>query len=569
MLRPKLFSMILNKNEDLNKQQLINDGIAGIIVAVIALPLSIALAIASGVSPEKGLITAIVAGFLISFLGGSRVQIGGPTGAFVVIVYGIVQKYGIEGLTIATLLSGVILIIMGLLRFGSVIKFIPYPITTGFTSGIAVVLCSTQIKDLFGLRMQEVPSEFIDKWGAYIAHFNTIHLYTLLTGLLALLIIVLWPKVNKKLPGSLIALIVTTVLCKLLNLPVETIGSRFGEISSAIALTNFSSVNFAMIKELIQPAISIAILAGIESLLSAVVADGMIGKKHNSNAELVAQGVANIGSALLGGIPATGAIARTAANVKNGGRTPVAGIVHSVFLLLIVLLFMPFAKHIPMTTLAAILIVVAYNMSEWRSFKSLLKSTKSDTAILLITFALTVLFDLVLAIEVGMIIAMFLFMKKMAESTRVDAVEPIFWDVSEGEDGADDKKSELLKEKLMVYEINGPLFFGAASTFLDVLGEINSSIDILIIRMRNVPIMDATAFNVLKRFASHCKKHQIRMMFSGVNEQPMKLMERNGFVEKIGADLFFERFEDALSTAQQMVTPPKTKSKKHAIAHTL
>ena len=382
MFKPKLLSLIQNNSSDLNKDQILKDVIAGIIVAVVALPLSVALAIASGVSPEKGLITAIIAGFIISLLGGSRVQIGGPTGAFVIIIYGIVQKYGIEGLTIATVIAGIILVFFGFLRFGSVIKFIPYPITTGFTGGIALVLCSTQINDFFGLNLKEVPSEFIEKWSIYFSNFSSVNLTTFAVGLASLLIIVFWPKINKTIPGSLVALIVVTTIVNLLDLPVETIGSRFGEISSTIPAPKLFSIDLPIIKELIRPAAIIAILAGIESLLSAVVADGMIGKKHNSNVELIAQGIANIASGLFGGIPATGAIARTAANIKNGGRTPIAGIIHSITLLLIMLIFMPFAKLIPMTTLAAILIVVSYNMSEWRAFKALLKSPKSDIAVL-------------------------------------------------------------------------------------------------------------------------------------------------------------------------------------------
>lgn len=554
MLRPKLFSMIINRNSDLNKTQITRDIIAGIIVAIIALPLSIALAIASGVSPEKGLITAIIAGFIISFFGGSRVQIGGPTGAFVIIVYGIVQKYGISGLTIATIMSGIILLVMGLMRFGSVIKFIPYPITTGFTSGIAIVLCSTQIKDFLGLKIEEVPSEFIDKWVCYFSNISSIKLETFIVGVVSLLIIILWPKVNKKIPGSLIALIVVTVVVKLFNIPVETIGSKFGEISSSIPAPKLIAIDLKAVKELIQPAITIAILAGIESLLSAVVADGMIGKKHNSNMELIAQGAANIASAIFGGIPATGAIARTAANVKNGGRTPIAGIVHSIFILLIMLIFMPLAKLIPMAALSAILIMVAYNMSEWRSFKSLFKSTKSDISILVITFSLTIIFDLVMAIEIGMVLAMFLFVKKMSESTEAYCINPYIKDMAE-EDDADSENStiNLFKEKLMVFEINGPLFFGAANTFLEVMNEINENTDILILKMGNVPIIDATAFNVLKRIDKHSRKHHIMVMFVDVKQQPMNLLEKMGFIEKIGKDRFFNNFDDALKTAHEIL----------------
>lgn len=556
MLRPKMFSMLINKNEDLNRNQVLQDSIAGIIVAVIALPLSVALAIASGVSPEKGLITAVIAGFLISFLGGSRVQIGGPTGAFVVIVYDIVQKHGIEGLTIATIMAGIILVLFGVFRFGSVIKFIPYPITTGFTSGIAVVLCSTQIKDFFGLKIEEVPSEFIEKWHSYITSFSTMNKLTLIVGLVSLMIIVLWPRVNKTIPGSLVALILVTLAVKVFELPVETIGSRFGEISSAIPAPRLFSVNFQTINALMKPAITIAILAGIESLLSAVVADGMIGKKHSSNMELVAQGVANIASGLFGGIPATGAIARTAANVKNGGRTPIAGMVHAVVIFLIMIIFMPYAKLIPMAILAAILMVVAYNMSEWRAFKALFKSTKSDISVLLITFFLTVVFDLVLAIEIGMILAMFLFIKKMSESTQASCVQPFLKDAADDESGYSENAGTQYSEfqnRLLVYEINGPLFFGAANTFLDILNEVSIHADILILRMRNVPIMDATAFNVLKRIDAHCRKHHIMLMFSGVQPKPYSLMVKTGFVSRLGEDRFCKDFNTALKIAHEIL----------------
>jgi SulP family sulfate permease len=554
MFMPKLFSMMKNKNDDFNKEQLSKDIIAGIIVAVIALPLSIALAIASGVSPEKGLITAIIAGFFISFLGGSRVQIGGPTGAFVVIVYGIVQKYGVEGLTVATLMAGVMLVVLGFLRFGSIIKFIPYTITTGFTSGIAIVLFSTQVKDFFGLSMSEVPSEFIPKWGAIVSDFHTIKPETLIIGIVSLLIIIFWPKINKKVPGTLVALIVVTAIVKLFNIPVETIGSRFGQISSSIPAPSLAGFNYGMIKDLIAPAFTIAILAGIESLMSAVVADGMIGKKHNSNVELIAQGVANIASCFFGGIPATGAIARTAANIKNGGRTPIAGIVHAITLLLFMLVLMPLAKLIPMATLAAILIMVSYNMSEWKSFKSLLKSSKSDISVLLITFTLTVVFDLVIAIEIGMVLAMFLFIKKMSDSTELNNVNSYLEDnLEEKENENSDEKNLKLKDKVLVFEINGPLFFGAASTFLDLINEINSNADILILRMKNVPIIDATALNVLNRVNSHCRKHHIMLLISEINEAPLELMKKNGFYYKLGDERFLDTFEQALELSNDII----------------
>lgn len=561
MLKPKLFSIIKHRKQELTKKQLLNDITAGTIVAIIALPLSVALAIASGVTPDKGLITAIIAGFLISFFGGSRVQIGGPTGAFVIIVYGIIAQHGIGGLTIATLMAGGIMIFFGLMKFGSIIKYVPFPTTTGFTSGIAVVLLSTQVKDFFGLSIENVPSEFIDKWKEYFTNFSTIDITTTLVGIVSLLIIVLWPKIDKRVPGSLIALVVVTAGVKLLNLPVETIGSRFGEISGSIKLIGFSELNisFAMIKDLIGPALTIAFLASIESLLSAVVADGMIGKKHNSNMELVAQGIANIASALFGGIPATGAIARTAANVKNGGRTPIAGIVHALVLLLIMVIFMPLAKLIPMAVLSAILIVVAYNMSEWRSFKSLLKSTKSDTAVLLVTFGMTVLFDLVIAIEIGMVIAMFLFVKRMSESTQVLNVNKNYVDIFTEDDGYDGTASFNdgthigLRSKIMVYEITGPLFFGVANTFLDIMNEVKNNTNVLILKMKNVPNMDATAYNSLKRIERRCHSQGITLLFACVNEQPLKLLEISGFFEVVNKDKFFDSVKSAVSYADKLI----------------
>ena len=574
MLRPKLFSIIKHRDVELTKNQVVNDIIAGTIVAIIALPLSVALAIASGTTPEKGLITAIIAGFLISFFGGSRVQIGGPTGAFVVIISGIIAQYGMQGLTVATIMAGLFMIFLGLMKFGSVIKYIPYPITTGFTSGIAVVLFSTQVKDLLGLSIKEVPAEFIEKWQVYLSNLSTIHITTTIVGLASLLIIILWPKINKTIPGSLIALVAATVAVKVFNLPVETIGSRFGEISRSINLIDVSNlhINLSMLKELIRPAITIAFLASIESLLSAVVADGMIGKKHNSNMELVAQGIANIASALFGGIPATGAIARTAANVKNGGRTPIAGIVHAVVLLLIMLIFMPLAKLIPMTTLAAILVVVAYNMSEWRAFKALLKSTKSDIAVLLVTFLFTVMFDLVIAIEIGMVIAMFLFVKRMSESTQITNGSNYYKGILEESSDEDDDDSvigskqnlyEHLDSKILLYEINGPLFFGAANTFLDIMNEIKKKSCILILKMKDVPSMDATAFNALKNIDKRCKEKHILLLYTELNEQPMKLLESTGFVAKMGADRFFESTESAIQAANEIIScKVKVESKK-------
>jgi SulP family sulfate permease len=562
MLKPKLFSIIKHRDVELTKESIFKDIISGIIVAIIALPLSVALAISSGVTPEKGLITAIIAGFMISFLGGSRVQIGGPTGAFVVIVYGIVAQYGVQGLTVATIMAGLLMIIFGLMRFGSVIKFIPYPITTGFTSGIAVTLFSTQVKDFLGLSIQDVPAEFIGKWEVYLTHLSTTHIATLLVGVASLLIIIYWPKINKTIPGSLIALIAATLVVQLFHLPVETIGSRFKEIPNTIRLIDVSNlgISLSMIQQLWPSAITIAFLASIESLLSAVVADGMIGKKHNSNMELIAQGVANICSAFFGGIPATGAIARTAANIKNGGRTPIAGIVHAIVLLLIMFIFMPLAKLIPMTTLAAILIIVAYNMSEWRSFKALLKSTKSDITVLLVTFLFTVVFDLVVAIEIGMVIAMFLFVKRMSDSTQIENVsleyQPAFEENSDDDDSDFSSKNTLqqrLNSKIMLYAINGPLFFGAANSFIDVMNEINSSVDIIIFKMGSVPNMDATAFNALKRIDKRCREKHILLLYAELNEQPSKVLKNAGFIDAIGQDRFFETVDDAIKVANEII----------------
>ncbi|SHE32169.1 SulP family inorganic anion transporter [Alkalibacter saccharofermentans] len=560
MFRPKLFTLISTKNPSLNKNQITKDIVSGIIVAIIALPLSIALGIASGVEPEKGLITAVIAGFLISFLGGSRVQIGGPTGAFVIIVYGVIAQFGIEGLTIATIMAGVFMILFGLMQFGSIIRYIPYPITTGFTSGIAVVLFSTQVKDFLGLEIVNVPSEFFEKWHSYISNIHTLSLPTVSVGLLSLLIIVLWPKINKTIPGSLIALVISTGIVAAFNLPVLTIGDHFGEISSKITLIDLTAIEISIpiIRNLIPPALTIAFLASIESLLSAVVADGMIGKKHRSNTELIAQGIANIGSAVFGGIPATGAIARTAANVKNGGRTPIAGIVHALFLLLIMQIFMPLAKLIPMTSLGAILLVVAYNMSEWRSFKGLLRSTKSDVTVLLLTFILTVVFDLIIAIQIGMLAAMFLFIRRMADSTQVANTALMYKNILDDEHDenmeTDSTSHDYLGSKILVYDINGPLFFGAANTFLDILNELKTHTEFLILKMNNVPNMDATALDALKRIHKRCVKEKTALYYCGVNEQPLKILRVSGYIDDVGEYNFFDDVKDAVKSAALKVS---------------
>jgi len=552
MLKPKLFTVL----KDYSKEQFFSDVSAGIIVAIVAIPLSIALAIASGVSPEKGLYTAIIAGFLISFLGGSRVQIGGPTGAFVIIVFGILKEHGIDGLIISTILAGLILIVMGLLRLGSLIKFIPYPITTGFTSGIAVTIFSTQIKDFLGLRIDSVPSEFLAKFSSYFNNLSTTNYSALLIGMISLIIIVLWPRVNKKIPGSLIALIVATAITMIFSLNIETIGSRFGNISSDLPKMSIPDISLDKIKVLIVPSITIALLASIESLLSAVVADGMIGGKHRSNIELIAQGVANIFSGLFGGIPATGAIARTATNIKNGGRTPVAGIVHSIVILVVMLIFMPYVKLIPLSSLAAILIIVSYNMSEWRAFKKLMKAPKSDIVVLLITFFLTVLMDLVIAIEIGMILAAFLFMKRMADVTNVKSVTDEFKDDEESYDEEiNDRKYHV--KYISIYEINGPFFFGSAEKFSEVINEIRDIPIVLIIKMNNVPVMDATGFYAFSKVYDNCRGNEIKVLLSGVQEQPLKVMESYNFIEQIGRDCIYTDFDASMERAIEIVKANK------------
>ena len=552
MLKPKLFTTL----KGYTKKQFTSDLTAGVIVGIVALPLAIAFGIASGVTPEKGIITAIIAGFVISFFGGSRVQIGGPTGAFIIIVYGIVQQYGTTGLAIATIMAGIILVIMGLIKFGSLIKFIPYPVVVGFTSGIALLIFSTQIKDFFGLQLATVPSEFHEKWVTYFEAFSSINYSVLGIAALALLIMIFWPKVTHRIPGSLIAIIVTTIIVIVLKLPVDTIGSRFGEIPSELPSPSLYEIDLRIIRNLIGPATVIAILAAIESLLSAVVADGMIGGKHRSNMELVAQGLANIITPIFGGIPATGAIARTATNIRNGGRTPVAGIIHALTLLLIMLFFGSYAKLIPMATLAAILIIVAYNMSEWRSFKSLLKSPKSDIAVLLTTFFLTVIFDLTIAIEIGMVLSVLLFMKRMAEVSNVSVITR---ELEDSEDQLDpnsiDKKQ--IPEGVEVFEINGPFFFGAAKKFKDEMTIIEKPPKLRIIRMRNVPAIDATGLQTLKDFLNDAKKHKMHLILSGVHTQPLYAMTQAGIFDLYGEKNIHGNIDDALDRAREILGQPK------------
>lgn len=544
-LRPKLFDVM----KSYTKKQLIKDIISGISVAIIALPLSIALAIASGVGPEQGLYTAIIAGFFISFFGGSRVQIGGPTAAFVVIIYGIVASYGTDGLIVATILAGIILVIMGICRFGSLIKYIPYTITTGFTCGIAVTLFIGQLKDFFGMDIASVPSEFLDKVIVYAKNISTINLTATLIGLLAVAIMLLWTKVTDKIPGSLVAIVVTTAIAYFAKLPVNTIGSVYGKLNSAFPSFHVPSITMNLIQQMISPAFTIAVLAAIESLLSAVVSDGMIGDTHKSNAELIGQGLGNIFSGFFGGIPATGAIARTAANVRNGGRTPIAGIAHCITLTIILLVLMPLAALIPMTTLAAVLLVVAANMADWSSFFRLCKNApKSDIIVLVATFFLTVFFDLVVAIEIGVVLAALLFMKRMAETADIKA-----WKYTDSPDitpGEAEKLREI-PHSISVFEICGPMFFAAADQLLGINSDHRTKA--VVIRMRSVPAIDASAMKCLHELAERAKKKNIHLIFSHVNEQPMKVMKKDGFYELIGKKNFHENIVSALDYAETLV----------------
>lgn len=541
-LKPKLFSVMKNYS----KEQFIKDVVAGIIVAIIALPLSIALALASGVRPEQGLYTAIVAGFIVAFLGGSRVQIAGPTAAFATIVAGIVASEGMDGLIISTILAGIIMVIMGFCRFGALIKYIPGTITTGFTFGIAVTIVVGQIKDFLGLTFKESPVETVDKVAEIFRRIDTFNYQALIIGAISLAVMILWPKKLEKIPASLIAVILCSAIVKLSDMDVNTIGDLY-TISSAPPEFTVPEVSFERIRNLIPNAFTIAVLAAVESLLSCVVADGMIGSKHRSNMELVAQGAANIGSALFGGIPATGAIARTAANVKNGGRTPVAGMVHSVVVLVILLLLMPYASLIPMPTIAAILFIVAYNMCGWRNIRNTVKTApKSDIAVLFITLVFTVVFDLVVAIGVGLVLASMLFMKRMADVTEAHA-----WvDVDDEDTDPDHILLKKIPQNTKVYEINGPMFFAANDKFRYVLDD--KKIDVLVIRMRNVPAIDATGVESLMRIVKRCNRHNVKVVFSHVNEQPMHAMMKAGFGELVGNENFCDHIDTALIRAEEI-----------------
>ena len=547
-LKPELFSVI---NKTYSVSQLAKDVVAGIIVAVIALPLSIALAIASGVGPEAGIYTAIIAGFLVSFFGGSRVQIAGPTAAFATIVAGIVMKDGTQGLMVATILAGILLIIMGVFRFGNLLKYIPDTITTGFTAGIAVTLFIGQIKDFAGIVYQhgEKPVETLEKLQALLANVGTVNWQAILIGLLTLAILVVWPKIFDKVPGSFIAVVVAAALVKALHLDVNTIGKQFADIRAGLPVLtlNASAFSPAMIREQLPNAITIAVLAGIESLLSAVVADSMIGTRHRPNMELIAQGIANIASACFGGIPATGAIARTAANIKNGGRTPIAGMVHAVTLLFVVVFLMPLAKLIPMPCIAAILFHVAYNMSGWRRFVKQIKSSpKSDIVVLVVTFALTVIFDLVVAIEVGVLLASVLFMHRMSEVTQVEG-----WKEADPENDPDSISLRVIPKDTLVYEISGPMFFASASKILQISPRAGSKV--LVLRMRSVSAIDATAMHSLESLYEDCQSRGVQLVLSHVNEQPMSVIRKAGFDKKLGADNFCAHIDDALARAEQLV----------------
>ena len=548
---PKLITVL---REGYNFSTFRQDFLAGIIVGIVALPLSIAFAIASGVKPEQGLITAVIAGFLISFFSGSRVQIGGPTGAFIVIVYGIVQKFGYEGLAVATVMAGVMLIILGLARFGDVIKFIPFPVTVGFTSGIALIIFTTEIKDFLGVNLLHNPEHFVDKWVAYVMNIGSSNLYALMIGGLTILIVVFWRKVTDRLPGPLIAILFTTLLARWLGWPVETIGSRFGHVPSTIPLPHLPNVNLDLIIKMTQPAMAIALLAGIESLLSAVVADGMTGRRHRSNMELIAQGIANIVSPFFGGIPATGAIARTATNIKNGGLTPFAGIIHACTILFIFLFFGNLVAFIPMACLAGILIVVAYNMSEWHLFVRLFRGPKSDIVVLLTTFLLTVLIDLTVAIEVGIVLAAFLFMRRMVEVTEVNYLNESLTEEENILD-PDAVKSEDIPKGVEIFEINGPFFFGAADKFQTTIRGMKRRPKVLILRMRFVSAIDATGLHALEDLLSTSKKDGVAVIFCGVHAQALKTLKEAGIIDSLGEDHFHWDIKQSIACARSLLNP--------------
>jgi len=538
-----------------SRQKLFHDVFAGVIVGIVALPLSIAFAIASGVKPEQGLITAFVAGFLISVFSGSRVQIGGPTGAFIIILYSIVQKYGYDGLAAASFIAGIFLIILAVCQLGDVIKFIPYPVTIGFTTGIAVVIFTTQVRDALGLQLTHIPETFVGKWKLYCLSLSQTNLWSLGLAALTILIIIFWPKITFKIPATLAAIVITSAMAALFKLPVETIGSRFGEISSCLTMPHLPKLNLAQITDLIRPAISIAMLAGIESLLSAVVADGMTGKRHRSNAELMAQGIANCISPIFGGIPATGAIARTATNIKNGGTTPIAGIVHAITILLIFLFFAKQAAVIPMATLAGILMVVAYNMSEYHLFFKILRGPRSDVLILLMTFSLTVLLDLTVAIEVGILMAAFLFMRRMilVTQTQYTTEQVEAGDLFGLSDDPDAAESKEIPEGVEVFEINGPFFFGAAEKFKTTIHEVEKTPKVLILRMRYVPMVDATGIQALDEVVARHHRSDSVIILCEVRQQVRTLLRKSGLLDKVGKDNVVFSLDNALSRASALI----------------
>ncbi len=549
MLYPKLFTTL----KTYTRAQFFADLNAGIIVGIVALPLAIAFAIASGVSPDRGLVTAIIAGLLVSLLGGSRVQIGGPTGAFIVIVYAIVQKHGLNGLLIATWMGGAMMILMGAARLGGVIKFIPYPVTIGFTSGIALIIFSSQMKDLFGLSIKQLPAEFFGKWEVYFQNFHTFNPYAFVIGIGTVALIQLWKKVAVKIPGPLVALVAATAAVHFFHLPVETIASRFGEIPHTLPAPAMPQISLALVRELFPSAVTIALLASIESLLSAVVADGMIGGRHRSNMELVAQGAANIASAFFGGMPATGAIARTTTNVHNGGRTPVAGIVHAVTLLLIMLFFGKWAGLIPLACLAGILLVVAYHMSEWRSFLMVLRSPRSDVIVLVLTFVLTVVIDLTVAIEVGMVLAAFLFMKEMAQVANTEIISQELADRPDESDDPGAIQKKQVPKGVLVYEVNGPFFFGASANFIEAMKTVTKEKPkVILVRMRRVPIIDATGLHVLKTEYKNARKSGAAFLLSGIQPHLYELLENAGLVDLIGKENVLGDIDEALVRAKAL-----------------
>lgn len=556
--KPKLFTLLSKKLY--TKHDLVSDLTAGVIVGIVALPLAIAFAIASGVKPEQGLYTAVVAGFVIALLGGSRVQVSGPTGAFVVVVYGIVAQYGYGGLAAATFIAGLLLMAMGFAKAGKFLRFIPYPLTVGFTSGIAIIIFSSQVKDALGLTLENVPAGFVEKWMAFAGVFETANPYAAAVTAVSLLIILLWPRVTQRIPGSLIALIVVTAAVHALNIPVETIGTRFGSVPTSLPAPSLPSVSWTTIRDVFSPAITIALLAAIESLLSAQVADGMIGKQHRPNMELIAQGVGNVISPIFGGIPATGAIARTATNIKNGGRTPVSGVVHSIVLLLIMLFFGSWAALIPMPLLAAVLIHVAYTMSEWRTFVRLLKMPKGDVAILLTTFFLTVLIDLTVAIEVGVVLAAFLFMRQMANATQVAIVKREL-DAADEEEPEDDKPitARDVPPGVEVFELHGSLFFAAVEQFRDAMRVIKERPKVLILRTRNLLTVDATGLNELEHLMKRTRQEGTHLLLSAVHKQPLMAMEQSGLLAKIGPENIAKDIDDALAKARELTGQPARK----------